>query len=61
MSDKESMKGRPIGLFWETTGERRPPKEGEFFLGYKGEIDQALFDFTEQSFEIVRRKEAADE
>jgi hypothetical protein len=40
-------------LRYETTGEIRPPLQGEWFWGYRGP-ERAFFDFTVQSFPICR-------
>ena len=41
-------------IIWERTGQHRPPLTGESFVGYDGRPDTALFDFTAQTFDILR-------
>jgi hypothetical protein len=43
------------------TGEVRPPRAGEWFRGYNGFENQARFDFSEQSFPILRMEIKDDE
>ena len=38
---------------WRETGQIRPPKRGEWFRGYRGQIVLAEFNFTDQSFPIL--------
>lgn len=43
--------------FFEETGEVRPPHKGEWFANYTQNLPvQAEFDFTEQSFPIIKPK-----
>jgi len=41
-------------ITYQETGEVRPPLAGEWFRGIKGWEVRADFDFTEQSFPILR-------
>ncbi len=41
---------------WIETGEIRPPKTGEWFLGSNGYPVMARFDFTAQEFRILREE-----
>ncbi len=43
-----------MAYVWKKTGEHRPPLAGEQFIGYKGYPETARFDFSEQSFDILR-------
>jgi hypothetical protein len=48
------MPTKRMRIVYEETGEVRPPREGEWFRGYKGIEDRARFDFTIQKFPILR-------
>jgi len=43
-----------MDLRYEITGEHRPPKKGEWFIGHGGMVEQAWFDFNVQCFDIAR-------
>ncbi len=43
-----------MDIKFEETGEVRPPKYGEHFKGSDGAIKVAEFDFSEQSFPIMK-------
>jgi hypothetical protein len=43
-------------LVYEETGETRPPRTGEWFRGNNGFEVQARFDFSCQSFPILRER-----
>jgi len=45
---------RNFDLRYEETGEVRPPFAGEWFRGYKGYPVRAMFDYSVQSFPILR-------
>lgn len=40
---------------YEKTGEHRCPNMGEWFEGHFGSPIQAMFDFEEQEFDILRQ------
>lgn len=48
-------------LVFTETGENRPPLAGEWFRGYNGVEDRARFDFSVQSFPILRMSLVPDE
>jgi len=47
-----------LWYIWKRTGEVRPPMRDEMFLGSKGNIRRAYFNFTEQAFPILTVEEA---
>lgn len=46
--------GSKVKLEYVPTGEHRPPHAGEWFRSYNGVEQRARFDFSVQSFDILR-------